>query len=356
MTAKVNIDSLLRALVDNNGSDLHLQANNSPLFRIYGDLVSSGMDLLRPEDIEEFVFSIMNEPQRNNFLRTKHLDFSYALAGVGRFRANAFRQRGYVGAVLRAIPEEISSMEELGLPPVVKQLASRPNGLILITGPTGSGKTTSLAAIVDYINNTRRGHIITIEDPIEFVHSNKKCVINQRELHLDTESFSVALRDALREDPDVILVGEMRDLETIALAITAAETGHLVFATLHTNNAPQTVDRMIDVFPPHQQRQIRTQLAGTLRAVIAQTLLRKKDGLGRVAAFEVMVGNSAISSIINDGKSNQIYSAMQIGRNDGMQTMDAALKALVVKGVVAREEAFLKLVDRTMLNLTSKKA
>jgi twitching motility protein PilT len=273
------------------------------------------------------------------FKKTSRIDMSYSLENVGRFRINVFKQRGNVGAAMRVIPFEISTMEELGLPPVVKDLAQKPNGLNLITGPTGSGKTTTLAAIIDFINTNRKGHIITIEDPVEFLHSNKSCMVNQRELGLDTESFAGALRDALREDPDVILVGEMRDLETISNAVTAAETGHLVFATLHTNNAAQTVNRVIDVFPAHQQPQIRTQLATTLRSVITQTLLRKKDGSGRVAAFEVMVDTPAIKNLIKESKAHQIHSAIQTGRQAGMQLMDDSLMALCEKGLISPEEA-----------------
>ncbi|MBN2121312.1 MAG: type IV pilus twitching motility protein PilT [Candidatus Omnitrophica bacterium] len=352
---KEDLDFLLKALVEKDGSDLHLQANSSPIFRIYGQLVSSGSDVVTSKDIEEFTFSIMHPEQKEAFSKTKHVDFSYSIEGVGRFRVNVFRQRGNVGSVMRAIPVKIATMEQLGLPQVAKDLAAKPNGLVLVTGPTGSGKTTTLASIIDHINDTQKGHIITIEDPIEFIHVNKSCVINQRELHLDTESFSAALKDALREDPDVILVGEMRDLETISLAITAAETGHLVFATLHTNSAPQTIDRIIDVFPPHQQQQIRTQLAGALRGVIAQTLLRKADASGRIAAFEVMVGNAPIRALINDGKTNQIYSTMQVGRNDGMQTMDSALIKMVQDGLVFQEEASIKVFDRSSFDLAVKK-
>lgn len=348
------LDSLLRMLVDKGASDLHLQANSSPIFRINGELVFSEMDVLTSSNIEEFVFSIMEKEQKEAFSKTKHIDFSYSLGEVGRFRINVFRQRGAVGAVMRAIPIRIPIIDELNLPPVVKNLASRPNGLILVTGPTGSGKSTTLAAIIDYINSTRKDHIITIEDPLEFLHSNKSCVVNQRELGPDTESFSVALRDALREDPDVILVGEMRDLDTISNAITAAETGHLVFATLHTNNAVQTVDRIIDVFPPHQQAQVRTQLSASLGGVLAQVLLRKKDGSGRVAAFEVMIGNAPIRALIKDGKSNQLYSTIQIGRNDGMQTMDWSLMDLVQKGIVSPEEASRKAFDRSSFALRLK--
>ena len=350
MAGKTDINSLLKMLVEKDGSDLHLQVNSPPIFRIYGELVFSDMDKLSSSDMEEAVFSIMDKDQKELFLREKHIDLSYAIDGVGRFRVNVFRQRGYIGAVMRAIPIKIYSIDDLGLPPIVKDFASKPNGLVLVTGPTGSGKTTSLAAVIDYINSSRKGHIITIEDPIEFVHANKSCVVNQRELHFDTDSFSSALRDALREDPDVILVGEMRDLETVALAITAAETGHLVFATLHTNSAAQTIDRIIDIFPPHQQQQIRTQLAATLRGVVAQALLRKADGSGRVAAFEVMVGNAPIRALINDGKSHQIYNTIQIGRNDGMQTMDSSLSELVKKGTVTSEEASEKMFERSAFN------
>jgi len=282
---KINIDTLLRTLVIKKASDLHLQAGSRPIFRVHGELVFSDLAVLSSDDIERFVYSIMDKDKQERFKRTNHIDLAYSLSGIARFRVNVFRQRGCVGAVMRVIPFEISTLDELGLPPIVKELASKPNGLVLVTGPTGSGKSTTLAAIIDYINTNREAHIITIEDPIEFLHTNKCCVINQRELGTDTESFAVALRDALREDPDVILVGEMRDLETISNAITAAETGHIVFATLHTNNAAQTVDRIIDVFPTHQQPQIRTQLSATLRGVIAQILLRKKDGSGRGAAF-----------------------------------------------------------------------
>ncbi|MFH0731296.1 MAG: type IV pilus twitching motility protein PilT [Candidatus Omnitrophota bacterium] len=351
---KKDLDSLLRMLVERNGSDLHLQANTPPIFRIYGELKPTEMDVLSAADIEEFVFSVMDKEQKDLFLKVKHIDLSYEIKDVGRFRVNVFRQKGCVGSVMRAIPIKIATIAELSLPPIVKDFAALPNGLILVTGPTGSGKTTTLAAIIDYINTNRRGHILTVEDPIEFIHSNKLCEVNQRELHLDTDSFSDALRDALREDPNIILVGEMRDLETVALAITAAETGHLVFATLHTNNAPQTVDRIIDVFPPYQQPQIRTQLASTLKGVIAQTLLRRTDGTGRVAAFEIMVGNAPIRALINDGKSNQLYNTIQLGRNDGMQTMDSYLMDLVQKGVVTAEEASSKAYDRSIFKLQLK--
>ncbi|MFH1791225.1 MAG: type IV pilus twitching motility protein PilT [Candidatus Omnitrophota bacterium] len=348
---KTDLDGLLKTLIEKSGSDLHLQANSVPVFRINGDLVFSDAALVTSEDIESFVSSVMDDAQKEAFYKTKHLDFSYSLEGIGRFRINVFRQRGHAGCVARAIPMKVPDIGELGLPSVVKDLALKPNGLVVVTGPTGSGKSTTLAAIIDFINGSRKDHIITIEDPVEFVHANKSCVINQRELGVDTDSFSAALRDALREDPDVILVGEMRDLDTISNAITAAETGHLVFATLHTNSAVQTIDRIIDVFPPHQQGQIRTQLSSTLRGVVSQLLLRRKDGKGRIAAFEIMVGNTPIRSLIKDGKTHQLYSTIQMGRSDGMQTMDWSLMELVKNGIISPEEASSKVMDRTAFDL-----
>ena len=340
-----NIDILLRTLVVKKASDLHLQADSPPIFRVNGELSFSDLDPLSPKDIEKYVYSIMTQQQRDVFEKTHRFDFSYSVPGIGRFRANAYRQRGCVGAVMRFIPFEIPAIDDLGLPPIVKELAKKPNGLVLITGPTGSGKSTTLAAIIDHINTFLKGHIITIEDPIEFLHRNKLCEINQREVGEDTESFAAALKDALREDPNVILVGELRDLDTISNAITAAETGHLVFATLHTNDAAQTVDRIVDVFPPHQQPQVRIQLSATLRAVIAQTLLRKKDGSGRVAAFEIMLANTAIKALIKDGKTNQIYTSIQTGRQEGMQLMEYALQTLCKNGIVSKEEAMSKAND-----------
>jgi twitching motility protein PilT len=340
-----NIDILLRTLVVKKASDLHLQADSPPIFRVNGELAFSDLGVLSPKDIEKYIYSIMSQQQRDVFEKTRRFDFSYSVQGIGRFRVNAYRQRGFVGAVMRFIPFEIPAIDDLGLPPVVKELAKKPNGLVLVTGPTGSGKSTTLAAIIDHINTFLKGHIITIEDPIEFLHRNKLCEINQREVGEDTESFAAALKDALREDPNVILVGEMRDLDTISNAITAAETGHLVFATLHTNDAAQAVDRIVDVFPPHQQPQVRTQLSSTLRAVIAQTLLRKKDGSGRVAAFEVMLASTAIKSLIKDGKTSQIYTSIQTGRQEGMQLMEYALETLCKNGIVSREEAMSKAND-----------
>lgn len=343
---KTDIDTLLRTLVIKKASDLHLQAGSPPIFRIHGELEVTDLAPLTSKEIEErFVNTIMDEEQKEKFKEEHHIDLSYAVPGVSRFRVNVFKQRGNVGAVMRVIPFEIPTLDELGLPPVIEDLAANPHGIILVTGPTGSGKSTTLAAIVDYINTQRKAHIITIEDPIEFAFTNKSCLINQRELGKDTNSFADALRDALREDPDVILVGEMRDLDTISNAITAAETGHLVFATLHTNDAAQTVDRIIDVFPPFQQEQIRTQLASTIRGVVCQTLLRKKDGSGRVAAFEIMITTTAIRNLIKTGNTHQIYSAIQTGRREGMQLLTQSLKELCRKGLVSVEEAMSKASD-----------
>jgi len=340
-----NIDILLRTLVIKKSSDLHFQAGSPPIFRVNGELSFSDLPALSSGDIEKYIYSIMTRQQREEFVKAHRFDFSYSVPGIARFRVNVYQQRGCVGAVMRCIPFEIPTIEELGLPPVIKELAVKPNGLILVTGPTGSGKSSTLAAIIGYINNNIKGHIITIEDPLEFVHQNKLCEINQREVGIDTDSFSSALRDALREDPNVILVGELRDLDTISNAITAAETGHLVFATLHTNDAVQTVDRMVDVFPSHQQPQIRTQLASTLRAVIAQQLLRKKDGSGRIAAFEIMIANPAIKHLIKEGHTNQISTAIQTGRQEGMQLLEQSLKKLCQDGVISAEEAARKAND-----------
>jgi twitching motility protein PilT len=308
------------------------------LVRIHGDLKKLDHPALTREEIHAMIYDIMNDNQRRLFEETHDVDFSFEMGDVARFRVNVFMQRKGEGAVFRTIPTKIQTLEQLGMPAILKNLCDKEKGLVLVTGPTGSGKSTTLAAMIDFLNNTFEGHILTVEDPIEFVHSSKKCLVNQRELGPHTHSFANALRAALREDPDVILVGEMRDLETIQLALTAAETGHLVFGTLHTSSAPKTVDRIIDVFPPNQQSQIRAQFAESVEAVVTQTLCKKKGG-GRVAALEVMTGSTAVRNLIREGKIHQIPGTMQVSQKDGMQTMDMALIDLVTRGLITREEA-----------------
>jgi len=334
----MDITELLEFGVQQGASDCHLSAGEPPMIRIDGDLKKLDFPALTPEQVHALIYDIMSDGQRKVFEETRECDFSFALADKARFRVNVFMQRKGEAAVFRTIPTKILTMEDLGLPPIFKQLCEKEKGLILVTGPTGSGKSTTLAAMVDYLNSTYEGHILTVEDPIEFVHPSKKCLVNQRELGPHTQSFSNALRSALREDPDIILVGEMRDLETIQLALTAAETGHIVFGTLHTSGAPKTVDRVIDVFPPAQQAQVRAQFAESIEAVITQTLLKKKAG-GRIAAHEIMTGTTAVRNLIREGKIHQIPGTMQVSQKDGMQTMDMALQTLVTRGVVTREEA-----------------
>ena len=335
----MHIDDLLRMLVAKDASDLHIRAGEPPVMRIHGELTRTEFPPLTGEDIEKLLYVILNEERKRRFEEFKELDLSYAIPGLARFRVNMFRQRGHTGAVMRLIPIRVKTIDELFLPPVTKELALRPRGLILVTGPTGSGKSTSLAAMINHINIHERSHVITIEDPIEFMHTDNQSAINQRELGMDTHSFAAALKHVMRQNPDVILVGEMRDLETISLAITAAETGHLVFATLHTTDAPQTVDRVIDVFPPEQQQQIRMQLSVTLQAVISQTLLPRADIGGRIAAFEVMVATPAIRALIREGKTHQLYTDIQTGGQFGMQTMDASLAGLVRAGKITQQMA-----------------
>jgi len=331
----LDIDRLLDELVTRRGSDLHLTAGTPPQVRVDGVLVPlEHLGMLTPPVLRRLIFAILTDRQRDELETRRELDCSHPVAGKGRFRVNVFFQRDSVGAVLRAIPDEIVGLDELGMPPVVADFARLARGLVLVTGPTGSGKSTTLAALIDLVNTSRAGHIITVEDPIEFVHRHKRSIVNQREVGTDTLSFAEALRHALRQDPDVILVGEMRDLETIGTAITAAETGHLVFATLHTQNAPQSVERIIDVFPAYQQQQIRVQLASSLQAIVAQQLLPRRSGPGRVAAVEVMVATPAIRNLIREGKIHQIVTAMQAGGRHGMQTMDQALASLVTSGAV----------------------
>ena len=334
------LPELLNALVDLDGSDLHITTNTPPQVRIHGKLHPLDLPVLTPAETKQLAYSVLTDSQKRRFEETMELDFSFGLRNLARFRCNVFNQRGAVAAVYRVIPERIKTFQELGLPPIIATLAERPRGLVLVTGPTGSGKSTTLAAMIDKINGARHEHIITIEDPIEYMHEHKKCVVNQRELHTDTQSFSIALRAALREDPDIVLIGEMRDLETIESALRIAETGHLTFATLHTNSAAQTINRIIDVFPAHQQGQIRTQLSLVLEGIICQTLLAKSDGTGRALAMEIMVPTPAIRNLIRDDKIHQIYSSMQAGQEKvGMQTMNQALATLYFRKQITIEAA-----------------
>ena len=334
----MDITQLLAFGVEQGASDCHLSAGEPPMIRIHGDLKKLDHAPLTKEEAHALVYDIMNDAQRKAFEETHECDFSFEMGTVARFRVNVFMQRKGEGAVFRTIPTKILTLEQLEMPAILKHLCEKEKGLILVTGPTGSGKSTTLAGMVDYLNETFEGHILTVEDPIEFVHQSKKCLVNQRELGPHTNSFANALRAALREDPDVILVGEMRDLETIQLALTAAETGHIVFGTLHTSSAPKTVDRIIDVFPPNQQAQIRAQFAESIEAVLTQTLLKKKGG-GRVAALEIMTGTTAVRNLVREGKIHQIPGTMQVSQKDGMQTMDMALQNLVSRGLVSKEEA-----------------
>lgn len=338
----VTIDELLTELVSRDASDLHLKAGQPPIMRIRGDLVRVPEYELTPEQHHDLLYGILNDERRHRLESFKEVDLSYHVPNVSRFRVNMFWQRHQLGAVFRVIPFKIRTIDDLKMPAVCKKLAMLPRGLILVTGPTGSGKSTSLAAMIHHINSAKRCHIMTIEDPIEYVHSDNKSIINQRELATDTHSFADALKHVMRQNPDVILVGEMRDLETIALAITAAETGHLVLSTLHTVDAAQTIDRIVDVFSPEQQPQIRTQLSVTLQAVISQTLLPTTDGAGRVAAFEVMTATPAIRTLVRDGKTHQLYMDIQTGGDLGMQTLDGCLLDLLKRGQIDFEHAMSK--------------
>ena len=341
--AKIDLAQLLITTIEKNASDLHITVGLPPMLRIHGSIQSmdgNGTPPLTREDLHESLYDILTEDQRKRFERDKEVDFALELKSVGRFRVNIFHTRRGEGGAFRYIPSNIKTLAQLGLPEeTLKQICDRKKGLILVTGPTGSGKSTTLAAMVDYINSTRYDHIITTEDPIEFVHEHKNCIVNQREVGTNTSSFANALRSALREDPDVILVGEMRDLETISLALTAAETGHLVFATLHTMNAPKTIDRVIDVFPPQQQQQIRVMFAEAIAAVISQILFKKKEGQGRLAALEIMIASPAIRNLIREGKTHQISSIIQTSQKIGMQNMDQTLKNLVMNGKIDGKEA-----------------
>ena len=349
----MDIVDLLRLTKERSASDLHLAAGAAPTLRVHGDLVSVDATPHSNEDLRGLLYDILTDAQKARFEETQDLDFALELANVGRFRVNAFVQRRGYGMVLRLIPDKVRSLDELQMPPILKDLAGRDRGLVLVTGPTGSGKSTTLAAMVDHINERWSDHIITIEDPIEFVHEPKKSRINQREVGSHTKSFSAALRSALREDPDTILVGEMRDLETIAQALTAAETGHLVLSTLHTNSAPQTITRIVDVFPPEQQAQIRVQLADALLGVVSQTLLPTVDHKGRVAALEIMVATPAVRNMIRENKVHQIVTAIQTGAREGMQSLDQHLKSLVKLRRIPPEEAAERAVDKDSFRFES---
>lgn len=336
------IDQFLKVLVEQKGSDLHLTTGSPPVIRVHGQMQRIKFREMTNKDLETLVYEIMEEDWRIRFLDKLDYDFAYEIEGLARFRANVFWQRKGLGAVFRTIPSKILSAEQLGLPDAMRRMCMLTKGLVLVTGPTGSGKSTTLAAMVDLINETRADHILTIEDPIEFVHENKKSLVNQREVLTNTKNFANALRAALRENPDVILVGEMRDQETIELGITAAETGHLVFGTLHTNSAPKTVDRIIDSFPAHEQERVRSMLAESLKGVIAQVLLKAKDGKSRMAAWEIMVGTSAVSNLIRENKIHQIPSIIQTGKKDGMQLLDQHIMEFLMMGKITPEEAYMR--------------
>ena len=333
------IDQLLEELVLRNASDIHLRVGEPPAYRVFGELTRSELTPLSADELKKLLYAVMNEERRTRFERTCELDMSYAIQGVARFRISVFRQRGEIGAVLRVIPLKLKSIDDWGLPQIIKQFATLSRGLILVTGPTGSGKSTTLSAMVDFVNESRRSHIITIEDPLEYVHHDKQSVVEQREIGVDTRSFASALAHVMRQNPDVIMVGELRDHETMSLAMSAAETGHLVLSTLHTMDASQTVGRIIDAFSPEEQTQVRLQLSTVLQGVVSQTLLRRTDGPGLVAAFEIMTCTPAIKSLIREGKTPQIYSLIQTGSRYGMQTLDQSLKELLFKGIVSAEDA-----------------
>ena len=335
---EVNLNDLLEETLTRSASDLHLTTGSRPQIRLHGHLTKlEEYPVMTPQVIQRMLYAAITQKQREKFEENLELDFSYSVPGKARFRVNIYRQRDSLGAAFRLIPFEIKKLEDLGIPPSAANFAMLPRGFVLVTGPTGSGKSTTLASLVDLANRQRRDHIMTVEDPIEFLHSHQSCLVNQREVGEDTLSFGNALKHVLRQDPDIILVGEMRDLETISVALTAAETGHLVFATLHTQDAAQTIDRVIDVFPPHQQQQVRVQLAGTLQGVVCQSLARTTDGMGRAVATEVLVATPAIRNLIREGKTHQIYSAMQAGAQHGMHTMDQHLAELIKRGRITYE-------------------
>ncbi|HKK13967.1 MAG TPA: type IV pilus twitching motility protein PilT [Gammaproteobacteria bacterium] len=343
----MDIAELLAFSVKNNASDLHLSAGLPPMIRVDGDIRRINVPALDHKTVHGLIYDIMNDKQRKDYEEFLETDFSFEIPSLARFRVNAFNHNRGAGAVFRTIPSNIVTLEDLGCPSTFKEIADQPRGLILVTGPTGSGKSTTLAAMMNHVNENNFAHILTIEDPIEFVHQSKKCLVNQREVHRDTMGFSEALRSALREDPDIILVGELRDLETIRLALTAAETGHLVFGTLHTSSAAKTIDRIIDVFPAGEKSMVRSMLSESMRAVISQTLLKKTGG-GRIAAWEIMTGSPAIRNLIREDKVAQMYSAIQTGQSAGMQTLDQHLQELVAKGLVSRLDARTKAVNKEL--------
>jgi len=348
---QIPVPELLEVVLERGASDLHLTAGTPPTIRLHGDLIRlEDYADLTARDLQGMIYAILPQKMRERLEQELELDMSYSLPGKARFRVNVYFQRDSLGAAFRLIPYEIKNLDDLSLPSVVADLARYPRGFVVVTGPTGSGKSTTLAGMVDIVNRERQAHIMTVEDPIEFLHKHNRCIVNQREVGADTHSFSQALKHVLRQDPDVILVGEMRDLETIATAITAAETGHLVFATLHTQDAPQTIDRIIDVFPPHQQQQVRVQLATTLQGVVTQQLVQTADGHGRAVAVEVLVCTPAVRNLIREGKTHQIYSIMQAGGRFGMQTMDQSLANLVKAGKVTQQVAYERCHDAEELN------
>jgi len=343
----MDITELLTFSAKNKASDLHISAGEPPMIRVDGDIKRINLPLMDHKEVYAMVYDIMNDKQRKDFEEFLETDFSFEIPGLARFRVNAFNQNRGCGAVFRTIPSEVLSLEQLGAPEIFKEISDNPKGIVLVTGPTGSGKSTTLAAMVDYKNNKDNEHILTIEDPIEFVHKSKKCLVNQREVHRDTLGFSEALRSALRQDPDIILVGELRDLETIRLALTAAETGHLVFGTLHTSSAAKTIDRIIDVFPAAEKDMVRSMLSESLRAVISQTLMKKVGG-GRIAAHEIMIGTPAIRNLIREGKVPQMYSAIQTGGAVGMQTLDQCMQDLVRRQKVTKTEAQPRAIEKNL--------
>jgi twitching motility protein PilT len=345
----VDITELLAFGVKNNASDLHLSAGVPPIIRVDGDIRRIDLPPLQNSEVHNLIYDIMNDKQRKQYEQNLEIDFSFEIPSLARFRVNAFNQQRGPGAVFRTIPAQVQTLDELKMPPIFKEICEYPRGIVLVTGPTGSGKTTTLAAMIDYINMKRSDHILTIEDPIEFIHEPKKSLINQREVHRDTLSFSEALRSALREDPDVILVGEMRDLETIRLALTAAETGHLVFATLHTTSAAKTIDRIVDVFPGSEKEMVRGMLSESLRAVISQVLLKQTEG-GRIAAHEIMICTPAIRNLIREAKVSQMYSTIQTGRGVGMQTLDQNLQEWVQKNKISKQDARAKAENKELFN------